>query len=173
MIHEKKNMEANGSRVQNIVLSGGSTMFDHFGQRLKRDLKNMVDRRIAHSEVSSGSAMRVCLLFGTVVPVTDYRLFSSRQAWTSMSSATNASGKSKVSPDRCTLLTPDCQIRRLVRRVPTRFPCMLLLRSPRIYIRAHISPAGLLFVLPHQSWLRRGRTKYMQEICHFRECQLD
>ncbi|KAF8591676.1 Actin/actin-like protein [Ramaria rubella] len=43
---------------KNIVLSGGSTMFDHFGQRLKRDLKNMVDRRIADSEVSSGSVMR-------------------------------------------------------------------------------------------------------------------
>lgn len=53
--------------MQNIVLSGGSTMFDHFGQRLKRDLKNMVDRRIADSEVSSGSAMRVCLAFCMVV----------------------------------------------------------------------------------------------------------
>ncbi|EJD37684.1 actin binding protein [Auricularia subglabra TFB-10046 SS5] len=42
----------------NIVLSGGSTMFDHFGQRLKRDLKQIVDRRIQASEQASGSAMR-------------------------------------------------------------------------------------------------------------------
>ncbi|KZV96638.1 Actin/actin-like protein [Exidia glandulosa HHB12029] len=42
----------------NIVLSGGSTMFDHFGQRLKRDIKQIVDRRIQASETASGSAMR-------------------------------------------------------------------------------------------------------------------
>ncbi|KZS94247.1 Actin/actin-like protein [Sistotremastrum niveocremeum HHB9708] len=43
---------------KNIVLSGGSTMFDHFGQRLKRDLKQLVDRRIEASEASSGSIIR-------------------------------------------------------------------------------------------------------------------
>ncbi|CAE6456328.1 unnamed protein product [Rhizoctonia solani] len=43
---------------QNIVLSGGSTMFEHFGQRLKRDLKQLVDRRISASEVASGSLQR-------------------------------------------------------------------------------------------------------------------
>jgi len=43
---------------KNIVLSGGSTMFEHFGQRLKRDLKQIVDRRIEASEVSSGALMR-------------------------------------------------------------------------------------------------------------------
>ncbi|TDL25654.1 actin actin-like protein [Rickenella mellea] len=43
---------------KNIVLSGGSTMFTHFGQRLKRDLKQMVDRRIENSEHLSGSMMR-------------------------------------------------------------------------------------------------------------------
>ena len=45
---------------QNIVLSSGSTMFDHFGQWFKQDLKNMVDRCIVDSEVLSGSAMQVC-----------------------------------------------------------------------------------------------------------------
>jgi len=45
--------------VQNIVLSGGSTMYQHFGQRLKRDLKLLVDRRLEASEVSSGSAQKV------------------------------------------------------------------------------------------------------------------
>ncbi|GJJ07124.1 Arp23 complex subunit, actin nucleation center [Clathrus columnatus] len=43
---------------KNIVLSGGSTMFDHFGQRLKRDLKNIVDQRITNSEVTSNSTIR-------------------------------------------------------------------------------------------------------------------
>jgi hypothetical protein len=51
----------NRTLVQNIVLSGGSTMFDHFGQRLKRDLKKLVDQRIEASEVSSKSLIRVCL----------------------------------------------------------------------------------------------------------------
>lgn len=43
---------------QNIVLSGGSTMFQHFGQRLKRDLKQLVDRRLEDSATSSGSQVR-------------------------------------------------------------------------------------------------------------------
>lgn len=46
---------------QNIVLSGGSTMFQHFGQRLKRDLKQIVDRRLEASAVASGSVQRVRL----------------------------------------------------------------------------------------------------------------
>jgi actin-related protein len=46
---------------QNIVLSGGSTMFQHFGQRLKRDLKQLVDRRLEASVVSSGSTQKVWL----------------------------------------------------------------------------------------------------------------
>lgn len=43
----------------NIVLSGGSTMFDHFGRRLQRDLKGIVDQRIASSEMASGSHLKV------------------------------------------------------------------------------------------------------------------
>ncbi|GAA5875963.1 hypothetical protein JCM1840_006233 [Sporobolomyces johnsonii] len=42
----------------NIVLSGGSTMFDHFGRRLQRDLKGIVDQRILSSETKSGSLMK-------------------------------------------------------------------------------------------------------------------
>jgi hypothetical protein len=49
--------------VKNIVLSGGSTMFDHFGRRLQRDLKHLVDTRISASEVNSGGLMRVRLGF--------------------------------------------------------------------------------------------------------------
>lgn len=47
------------ARGQNIVLSGGSTMFQHFGQRLKRDLKQLVDRRLEASVISSGSTQKV------------------------------------------------------------------------------------------------------------------
>ncbi|OSD06339.1 actin-like protein Arp3 [Trametes coccinea BRFM310] len=43
---------------KNIVLSGGSTMFQHFGQRLKRDLKQIVDRRLEASAIASGSQAR-------------------------------------------------------------------------------------------------------------------
>ncbi|KAL6940547.1 Actin-related protein 3 [Hanseniaspora vineae] len=39
----------------NIVLSGGSTMFKDFGRRLQRDLKSLVNARIQQSELSSGS----------------------------------------------------------------------------------------------------------------------
>jgi actin-related protein 3 len=50
------------SSAQNIVLSGGSTMFEFFGRRLQRDLKHLVDTRISASEVNSGSRMRARLL---------------------------------------------------------------------------------------------------------------
>lgn len=43
---------------KHIVLSGGSTLFAHFGQRLKKDLRSIVDQRIAASETHSGSLMR-------------------------------------------------------------------------------------------------------------------
>lgn len=57
---------------QNIVLSGGSTMFTHFGQRLKRDLKQIVDRRIEASETLSGSHIRVCLQMDKNSPVVSF-----------------------------------------------------------------------------------------------------
>jgi len=44
---------------KNIVLSGGSTMFKDFGKRLQRDVKAIVDGRIAGSEQKSGSLMKV------------------------------------------------------------------------------------------------------------------
>ncbi|KAF5392200.1 hypothetical protein D9757_001413 [Collybiopsis confluens] len=44
---------------KNIVLSGGSTMFQHFGNRLKRDLKQLVDRRLDASALASGSVLKV------------------------------------------------------------------------------------------------------------------
>ncbi|CAB4254641.1 similar to Saccharomyces cerevisiae YJR065C ARP3 Essential component of the Arp2/3 complex [Maudiozyma barnettii] len=39
----------------NIVLSGGSTMFKDFGRRLQRDIKSIVNNRIAQSELLSGT----------------------------------------------------------------------------------------------------------------------
>jgi actin-related protein 3 len=44
---------------KNIVLSGGSTMFKDFGKRLQRDVKTIVDGRIAGSEERSGRLMKV------------------------------------------------------------------------------------------------------------------
>lgn len=43
---------------KNIVLSGGSTMFKDFGKRLQRDVKAIVDGRIAGSETRSGNLMK-------------------------------------------------------------------------------------------------------------------
>lgn len=45
--------------MQNIVLSGGSTMFRDFGRRLQRDLKRTVDGRLKLSEELSGGKLKV------------------------------------------------------------------------------------------------------------------
>lgn len=45
--------------VQNVVLSGGSTMFRDFGRRLQRDLKRVVDARLRLSEELSGGRIKV------------------------------------------------------------------------------------------------------------------
>lgn len=44
---------------QNVVLSGGSTMFRDFGRRLQRDLKRVVDARLKLSEELSGGRIKV------------------------------------------------------------------------------------------------------------------
>jgi len=41
---------------KNIVLSGGSTLYDNFGRRLQRDIRYLVDARIKASEAKSGGA---------------------------------------------------------------------------------------------------------------------
>lgn len=41
-------------------------MFQHFGQRLKRDLKQIVDRRLDASVTASGSHMRVSFIVSWV-----------------------------------------------------------------------------------------------------------
>jgi actin-related protein 3 len=43
------------SLYKNIVLSGGSTMFSHFGKRLHRDIKQKVDKRLEKSMLLSKS----------------------------------------------------------------------------------------------------------------------
>lgn len=45
--------------AQNVVLSGGSTMFRDFGRRLQRDLKRVVDARLRLSEELSGGRIKV------------------------------------------------------------------------------------------------------------------
>ena len=44
---------------QNIVLSGGSTMFKDFGRRLQRDLKRTVEARLQLSFELSGGKLKV------------------------------------------------------------------------------------------------------------------
>ena len=45
--------------LQNVVLSGGSTMFRDFGRRLQRDVKKMVEARLKLSEELSGGNLKV------------------------------------------------------------------------------------------------------------------
>ena len=45
--------------LQNIVLSGGSTMFRDFGRRLQRDIKRAVDARLKLSEQLSAGRIKV------------------------------------------------------------------------------------------------------------------
>lgn len=40
-------------------------MFQHFGTRLKRDLKQLVDRRLDASAAASGSVLKVCTFLST------------------------------------------------------------------------------------------------------------
>lgn len=93
---------------KNIVLSGGSTMFKNFSQRLKRDLKNIVDQRVALSESLSGGSMKVG---PPSLPALSHRLgrglinlflssFSSRAASRSTSSVILSSGTRSGTEDR-------------------------------------------------------------------------
>jgi len=77
---------------KNIVLSGGSTMFQHFAQRLKRDLKQLVDLRLDASVIASGSQQRVCCSPYFTVPDRGLILSSSLPASRLMSFHTNANG---------------------------------------------------------------------------------
>jgi len=53
----------------NIVLSGGSTMFKDFGRRLQRDIKRVVDARLKRSEKIAGDNLKVNHIL-TVVCIT-------------------------------------------------------------------------------------------------------
>lgn len=50
----------------NIVLSGGSTMFRDFGRRLQRDIKRVVDARLKFSETLSGGHVKVYIFLTSV-----------------------------------------------------------------------------------------------------------
>lgn len=58
--------------AQNIVLSGGSTMFKDFHRRLQRDLKKIVDARVraSNSRLTSGDAKVQTFLFALNVFLT-------------------------------------------------------------------------------------------------------
>ncbi|KAL0482385.1 actin-related protein [Acrasis kona] len=51
-------IDARRSLYRNIVLSGGSTMFSHFGRRLNRDIKSKVDQRLDKSMQLSKDKVR-------------------------------------------------------------------------------------------------------------------
>lgn len=70
-------------------------MFQHFGNRLKRDLKQLVDRRLDQSAVISGSAVRVRTVFPLVVILNLPQIFS-LPASRLMSSHTSVNGKSPI-----------------------------------------------------------------------------
>ena len=53
-------------------------MFDHFGRRLQRDLKHIVDTRIMNSETLSGGLMRVRTRSPRVVERKELTLRNSR-----------------------------------------------------------------------------------------------
>ena len=79
-------------------------MFQHFGQRLKRDLKQIVDRRLEATAAASGTQVRVgSVSYGCLIlPLTTGSL--SLQASKLRSSLTSASGMPSGSVDRCLLL---------------------------------------------------------------------
>lgn len=64
-------------------------MFQHFGQRLKRDLKQLVDHRLEASAISSGSAQKVGALQAFLTSSHSSH-YDSRPALTSTSFLTNA-----------------------------------------------------------------------------------
>lgn len=80
-------------------------MFQHFGQRLKRDLKQIVDRRLEVAAAASGSQVRVSSVSCdcVILPLTFFAL--SPRVWKSRSSPTSASGMPSGSVDRCSLLS--------------------------------------------------------------------
>ena len=47
-------------------------MFQHFGQRLKRDLKQIVDRRLENTALQSGSHIKVYLILKREIMLSDY-----------------------------------------------------------------------------------------------------
>jgi actin-related protein 3 len=51
-------------------------MFQHFGQRLKRDLKQLVDRRLDASVTASGSVLKVRQVYSSSASTRKYLLIS-------------------------------------------------------------------------------------------------
>ena len=67
-------------------------MFQHFGQRLKRDLKQLVDRRLDAGVLASGSLKKVSSTFVLVLGRNSLSLFSLLVSML-MSSRTNGNGR--------------------------------------------------------------------------------
>ena len=68
-------------------------MFQHFGNRLKRDLKQLVDRRLDASVMASGSVLKVREIQSpSKLPLMSRSDFASRLGSRLTSSHTNANG---------------------------------------------------------------------------------
>ena len=52
-------------------------MFQHFGNRLKRDLRHLVDRRLDASATASGSLQKVCIYFPSNLDLYNCSFFQS------------------------------------------------------------------------------------------------
>ena len=66
---------------QNIVLSGGSTMFRDFGRRLQRDVKRMVDSRLRLSEELSGGRLKVSCTVNTPTVTQTLSVYSLKRSF--------------------------------------------------------------------------------------------
>ncbi len=113
-------------------------MFDHFDKRLKRDLKQIVDKRIEASEMSSGSLMRV------------------RNSFLHLKVLADANSLTVNRGRRQRHLTQTTAIRSLVRRVSVSFFGTCLHTPPFFVVPSLLPdtdivfpPARILQLLPH------------------------
>ena len=106
-------------------------MFQHFGQRLKRDLKHIVDRRLEATAVASGSQVRVCstLFLASTFSLTAISVFRRR-------------GRSYLSQ------APT--LRCLVWRLSARFSCKFYFIPLQTLCTDKFRIARVLLLLPYQ-----------------------
>lgn len=112
-------------------------MFDHFGRRLQRDLKHIVDTRIQTSEALSGGLMRVSrfLLASALASPLTSSLTHSPPESTSTSFRTKSSATPSGSEDRFSLRRPSS--------TATATPRLTMMRSDPVWSGGSPSSARL------------------------------